>query len=215
MFWRRRANVYGLDAQTGAQLWKLKVDDHALARITGAPTLPTAALRAGVVLIEEVPGARLNYPCCTFRGSVVAIDAASGKQLWKTYMIPEAEDGRQELGGHAALETRRRRDLDIAHHRSRKSMIYVATGNAYTEPAAPTSDAVVALDLTTAQFQWTTSDARTTSSSSAASRASRLPGRCGTGLRLRQLADPQSVARWPPHPLARSEVRRGLRSGSG
>src|SRR5258707_819106 len=34
-----RANVYMLDAETGKQLWKVKVEDHPLARITGAPTL--------------------------------------------------------------------------------------------------------------------------------------------------------------------------------
>ena len=90
MFGDTQANVYGVDAQTGAQLWKMKVDDHAFARITGAPTFANGRLYVPVSSVEEVPAARPNYACCTFRGSVVALDAATGVQLWKSYMIPDA-----------------------------------------------------------------------------------------------------------------------------
>ena len=155
MFGDIRANVYAIDAQTGAVLWKTKVDDHAMARITGAPSYANGRLYVPVSSTEEVPGARPQYACCTFRGSVIAIDAATGKQLWKTYMIPEEPKivGKNSLGtpiwkpAGAAIWTSP--TLDVA-----KNMIYVATGNAYTEPAAPTSDAVVALDMTTGTIQW-------------------------------------------------------------
>jgi polyvinyl alcohol dehydrogenase (cytochrome) len=149
------ANAYALDAQTGEQLWKLKMDDHAMARITGAPTFANGRLYVPVSSTEEVPGGNEKYPCCTFRGSVVAIDVAAGKQLWKTYMIPEEPKivGKNKIGtpiwkpAGAAIWTSPTIDLD-------KSRIYVATGNAYTSPAAPTSDAVVALDLTTGKILW-------------------------------------------------------------
>ena len=156
MFGDVRANVYGLDAQNGAQLWKLKVDDHAMARITGAPTFHSGRLYVPVSSTEEVPGANPKYPCCTFRGSVVAIDAATGKQLWKTYLIPEEPKivGKNAIGtpiwkpAGAATWTAPTIDVD-------KSRIYVATGNAYTSPAAPTSDAVIALDLASGEILWT------------------------------------------------------------
>jgi len=155
MFGDVRANAYALDAQTGTQLWKLKMDDHAMARITGAPSFANGRLYVPVSSTEEVPGGNEKYPCCTFRGSVVAIDVASGKQLWKTYMIPEEPKivGQNKIGtpiwkpAGAAIWTSPTIDLD-------KSRIYVATGNAYTSPAAPTSDAVVALDLTSGKILW-------------------------------------------------------------
>lgn len=155
MFGDIRANVYGVDAQTGQPLWKIKVDDHAFARITGAPSLAGGRLYVPVSSVEEVSGARPNYPCCTFRGSVVALDAATGKQIWKTYMMEEPKiTGKNSAGtpqwkpAGAAIWTSP--TLDVA-----KNTIYVATGNAYTEPAAPTSDAVVALDMTSGKILWT------------------------------------------------------------
>jgi polyvinyl alcohol dehydrogenase (cytochrome) len=156
MFGDVRAMVYGVDAQNGTQLWKTKVDDHAMARVTGAPTFHNGRLYVPVSSTEEVPGANPKYPCCTFRGSVVAIDAATGKQLWKTYMIPEepAIVGKNAAGtpiwkpAGASVWTAPTIDVE-------KSRIYVATGNAYTSPAAATTDAVVALDLASGKMLWT------------------------------------------------------------
>src|ERR1700686_4531709 len=86
-----RANVYMLDAETGKQFWKVKVDDHPLARITGAPTLYESRLYVPVSSTEERAGGIGSfYPCCPFRGSVVALDANTGKQIWKTYTVSEA-----------------------------------------------------------------------------------------------------------------------------
>src|SRR4029453_409470 len=89
MFGDIRANAYAVDAQTGELVWKTKVDDHAFARVTGAPAFANGRLYVPVSSFEEGPGARANYQCCTFRGSVVALDGATGAQVWKSYMIPE------------------------------------------------------------------------------------------------------------------------------
>ena len=139
----------------GTLLWKLKVDDHASARVTGAPSYANGRVYVPVSSIEEVAGARPNYPCCTFRGSVVALDAATGKQIWKSYMIPDAP---KEVGktstGTAIMKTAGAAVWTSPTHRRGEEQIYVATGNAYTAPAAPTSDAVVALDMTTGAILW-------------------------------------------------------------
>lgn len=150
-----RANVYAVDASTGALLWKVKVDDHAAARITGAPTLWRGRLYVPVSSVEEVPGGRADYPCCTFRGSVVALEAATGAQAWKTYTIAEAPAivGKNAAGtplwkpAGAAIWSAP--TVDAA-----RRLIYVATGNAYTEPAAPTSDAIMALALDSGRVRW-------------------------------------------------------------
>src|SRR5437899_2712475 len=83
------ANAYAVDASTGALVWKRKVDEHAAARITGAPTLHAGRLYVPVSSAEEAIGASPQYECCTFRGSVVALDASTGSVLWKTYIIPD------------------------------------------------------------------------------------------------------------------------------
>src|SRR5262249_10755631 len=84
-----QANLYALDAVTGEVIWKKQVDPHAFARVTGAPTLHGGRLYVPVASVEEVPAAQLTYECCTFRGSVVALDAATGNQIWKSYTISE------------------------------------------------------------------------------------------------------------------------------
>lgn len=155
MFGDVRAHVYALDADTGAQVWKVRVDEHAAARITGAPTYHDGRLYVPVSSIEELPGAGETYPCCTFRGSVVALDAATGVQIWKTYTIPEAPTvvGKNAAGidlwkpAGAAVWSAPTIDVE-------RGRLYVATGNAYTEPAAPTSDAVLALDLASGRILW-------------------------------------------------------------
>jgi len=150
-----RANVYAVDALTGERIWSLKVDDHAAARVTGGPALVGGRLYVPVSSLEELPGARPDYPCCTFRGSIVAIDAGSGSQIWKSYMIPEAPT----MVGKNAKGTPRWKPAGAAVWAAptvdvERKVLYAATGNAYTDPAAPTSDAVVALSLDTGAIQW-------------------------------------------------------------
>ncbi len=84
-----KANVYAVDAATGQQIWKVHVEDHASARITGAPKVFEGRVYVPVSSGEEGAGPNRTYPCCTFRGSVVALDAATGKQIWKTYTTAE------------------------------------------------------------------------------------------------------------------------------
>ena len=83
------ANVYALDAQTGRQLWKTKADPHVVARITAGRTLYGGKLFVPVSSSEEFSSGNPGYSCCTARGSVVALDANTGKQIWKAWVVPE------------------------------------------------------------------------------------------------------------------------------
>jgi polyvinyl alcohol dehydrogenase (cytochrome) len=83
-----QANAYGLDAQTGRQLWTLKVDTHPNAVITGAPAVYDGRLYVPTSGVgEESRGQDPNYACCSFRGSVSAIDIRNGELRWKSYAI--------------------------------------------------------------------------------------------------------------------------------
>jgi polyvinyl alcohol dehydrogenase (cytochrome) len=150
-----KGSVTALDAETGEPLWKSRVDDHPSARLTGAPLLHAGRLYVPVSSHEEVAAGNPKYECCTFRGSVVALDAATGKQLWKTYTVVDApkqtrvnKAGAQMWGpsGGAVWSTP---SLD-----PEKGVLYVGTGNAYTDPAPGTTDAVIAMDAKTGRLLW-------------------------------------------------------------
>jgi polyvinyl alcohol dehydrogenase (cytochrome) len=83
------ANVYGVDAETGRELWVRKADDHPLARVTGSPTFYDGRVYVGVSSYEESQGADPQYACCTFRGSVTAFAAATGTVVWRTSLITD------------------------------------------------------------------------------------------------------------------------------
>ncbi len=137
-----KANVYAVDAETGALLWKKSAESHPLARITGAPALYNGRLYVPVASFEEGSGPNPKYECCTFRGSVVAYDAATGEQVWKTYTIPERPRPTKknsigtQLYGPAGAAVWSAPTID-----AKRGALYVATGDAYTFPAAETSDA--------------------------------------------------------------------------
>jgi polyvinyl alcohol dehydrogenase (cytochrome) len=142
------AKAYALDAATGQLLWKTRVEEHPLARITGSPALYRDRLYVPMSSYEESQGARPDYGCCTFRGSLSSLNAATGKVVWRTYMIPgtPAPRGNSAMGvalyGPAGAPIWSAPTIDI-----RRGLIYVATGNSYAGAAAPSSDAVVALTL--------------------------------------------------------------------
>src|SRR5438093_11630368 len=85
----RAGNVYAVEAAKGTLLWKTKVDDHPVARVTGSPVFHNGRLYVPVASGEETAGATSGYECCRFRGSLVALDGATGRQIWKTYTIAE------------------------------------------------------------------------------------------------------------------------------
>jgi polyvinyl alcohol dehydrogenase (cytochrome) len=150
-----RANVYGIDASTGALVWKRKVEEHAAARITGAPMLHAGRVYVPVSSTEEAIGASGQYECCTFRGSVVALDAATGSVLWKTYTIPEppkptrTNKAGTQLYGPSGAAVWSSPTID-----DKAGVLYVSTGDSYSDPTAATSDAILALDLKTGALKW-------------------------------------------------------------
>jgi len=147
--------VDALDARSGAFLWRTQADPHPAATITGTPAYFEGRLYVPVSSSEEQARRRPDYECCTFRGSVVALDAATGKLIWQSYLAAQTPtahgktpDGRAIIGpsGMAIWSSP---TIDAARHR-----IYVGTGDNYSEPGTATSDAVVALDLKAGQLLW-------------------------------------------------------------
>lgn len=147
--------VYALKVADGSVVWKAHPDPHPAARITGSPLLVGSRLYVPISSGEEGSAADPNYPCCTFRGSVVALDTASGKQVWRAFTIPSAPKptttnalGVQYWGpsGSPIWSTP---TADLKRH-----AIYVSTGNNYSDPPTDSSDAVIAFDMNSGKKLW-------------------------------------------------------------
>jgi polyvinyl alcohol dehydrogenase (cytochrome) len=147
--------VYALDAQKGTLIWKTQVDTHPSARIVGAPTLYNDRLYVAVGSDEEANAANPNYGCCTFRGSIVAIDIASGRVLWKSYTVLEAPQpthkssaGVQQFGpAGAAIVSSPTID-------AKRGVLYVGTGGSATGNEQSLTDAIAAFDLGDGKLRW-------------------------------------------------------------
>ncbi len=149
-------NAYALDAQTGRMLWKTKVDDHPRATLTGSPRWFDGRVYVPISSNEWASAADPAYECCSFRGGVAALDAATGQKIWHGYAIQEVPQltGRTNsagarLRGPAGAPVWNSPTIDAKRRR-----VYVGTGEAYTSPAAATSDAVLAFDLDTGKLVW-------------------------------------------------------------
>lgn len=119
------AFLLAVDKRSGALLWKTLVDEHPLSQITMSATVSGSLAIVGVSSGEESAAT-----CCTFRGSVLALDVDTGQVLWKTYLTPPPGPTREEsFTGVAAWGSSPAID-------ARRGLAYVATGNNYSVPAS-------------------------------------------------------------------------------
>jgi polyvinyl alcohol dehydrogenase (cytochrome) len=151
-----KANVLAVSADTGKLLWTVKVDDHPNARITGPVSVFKGRVYAPVSSMEDPLAHDPSYPCCTFRGSVVSLDAGQGKLLWKTYSIStppmplgkKSESG-ADLYGPAGGAIYAPLAID-----EKRNVVYATSAESYHRDQTDGSDAVIALDLDTGARKW-------------------------------------------------------------
>ena len=151
-----RGNVYALNSETGALQWKVRAEEHPLAVITGSPKLDAGRLYVPVSGRDEsIAATNPSYECCTLRGSVVALDAATGKRIWQAYTVPDTPKvtGQNAKGaktwGPSGAVPWSSPTLDL-----QKRVLYIGTGVNYSPPATPTSDAIVAIDMESGRLLW-------------------------------------------------------------
>jgi polyvinyl alcohol dehydrogenase (cytochrome) len=154
LFGDQAGTFYALEAATGRLQWKKRVDEHELARLTGSPVAFGEMVLVPVAGGEEGRSLDSGYPCCTVRGSLVALRARDGAVLWKTYMVdPPRETGKNGAGtptwGPSGVAIWSAPTLDL-----KRGLVYVATGNNYSSPASALSNAVVAIEIKTGRIVW-------------------------------------------------------------
>ena len=149
------ANVYALDAATGRELWRRQVDAHPFARITGTPSLEGTRLFVPVSSLEETAASQPGYACCSFRGNVTALDTRTGDVLWRAFTVPPAEVVGRNAAGTDLLAPSGVAIWSTPTIDRRRGLVYVTTGNTYSGTvAAPTTDAVLALNPATGAIVW-------------------------------------------------------------
>ena len=192
-----RGNVYAVDVSHGDLLWSVPVDSHPLSRITAGVRVYDGRVYVAVASLEEPEAGSFTYKCCTFRGIVAALDATTGKQIWKYYTLPPAtpqvtSTGIKFMGpsgagvwGPVTIDTKRR-------------AVYFSTGNAFSDPDVGGADAVMAVHMDTGKSLWTRQvlrgDVRSSGNCAAVTALMKLPADYPRGVNRRPVGDAPPAA---------------------
>lgn len=150
-----QARAYAVDTATGAVIWKTELDRHPFAMITGAPKLYGGKLYVPVSSAEELGAANPKYECCTFRGSVAALEEKTGAIEWQTYTITEKAAPLPEQAGKAKFGPSGAAVWSSPTVDSAKGVLYFGTGDNYADTQTATSDAIFAVSLSDGKTLWT------------------------------------------------------------
>jgi polyvinyl alcohol dehydrogenase (cytochrome) len=147
--------VYAMDALTGRVLWRVRPDPHPNATITATPAWADGKLIVAISSLEVVTAANASYGCCTFRGSIVALDPMTGETRWQHYTVPEpaSQHGTSASGspimGPSGAPVWGSPAVDL-----NRGLVYHGSGENYSTPADANSDALFAVDLKTGARRW-------------------------------------------------------------
>ena len=149
-------NLYKFDAISGERIWMKSLRYHPRVILTGSVRVYDGVIYVPLSSREWADGANPDYECCTFRGGVMAIDADTGNELWRTYSIPvpPKDTGKFSESGKRILAPSGVPVWNSPTVDDKRNLIYVGTGESYTSPAADTSDAILAIDKVRGGIVW-------------------------------------------------------------
>ena len=147
-------NAYAVSLWSGKLAWKVRADAHPATLVTASPVLHGGTLYVPVSSLEEAFATSPGYACCNFRGSVLALDARTGRRKWRTYLVaPATRQGAAQSGvdklGSSGVAVWNSPAIDV-----KRGQLLFATGDNYSLPATELSDSVIALDLRTGRIKW-------------------------------------------------------------
>jgi polyvinyl alcohol dehydrogenase (cytochrome) len=148
--------VRAFDAQTGKEIWHSEsLENHIASNITGTPVVSGDQLFVPLSSGEEVFAMQPKYSCCTFRGSLAALDLKTGQKQWQTYMITEPLQPTRtnangiQMQGPAGAPIWASPTVD-----AKRGLVYVVTGDSYTDATTNGDDAIVAMEMKTGKVRW-------------------------------------------------------------
>src|SRR5262249_49449180 len=118
-------NMLGIDARPGNLRWITQVHPDPKGIMTGSPVL------VGNTIYTGVSASGASGPNATFRGAIVALNAHTGRLLWRSYSLP---DNGGVPGGYAGATMFSPPAVDVE-----AGLVYGTFGQAYTEPASVTA----------------------------------------------------------------------------
>ena len=151
------AQLYVVDALSGKLIWKKKIDNHSNATITGTPISVNEVIYVPASSLEVTSAADPNYECCTFRGSLSAINLLNGELIWKSHTVRDVPEqiGKTSIGtpifspsGAPVWTT-----VTVDEIRGR---LYLGTGENYSSPSTNTSDSIIAFNISNGEIIWAT-----------------------------------------------------------
>ncbi|MEV1115866.1 PQQ-binding-like beta-propeller repeat protein [Actinosynnema sp. NPDC049800] len=153
-----RGFVYSLDQATGRVVWAEQVDAHPAATVTSSPIVHDGKVYVGTSSGENAATSPdgtddPNYPCCTFRGHIDALDARTGELVWRHYTVPEPQAVGTWPSGATRYEPSGAGVWSSPVVDPRSGTVYVGTGQNYTGSAGD-FDTLLALDHRTGAVKW-------------------------------------------------------------
>ena len=147
-----------LDAQTGKEIWRsAQLESNPVAGITGTPVVSGDQLFVPLTSGEEPAARQLTYACCSFRGSLAALDLATGKTQWKTFVVTEPLHPTHKNSAGVMMQGPAGGAIWSAPTvDARRGLVYVATGDSYTDEPTRGADAIVAIETGTGKIRWST-----------------------------------------------------------
>jgi polyvinyl alcohol dehydrogenase (cytochrome) len=147
-------NVYAVDVKTGKLIWNKRAGFDQQSSVTGSVVVSNGHVYVPITSVEVSMAADGNYSCCTSSGGVVALDAATGQELWRHRVLaPAIRSGTKKNGkpfyGPSGAPVWCSPTVDI-----KRGLLYIGTGENYSIPSTNTSDAIQALDLKTGKLIW-------------------------------------------------------------
>ena len=146
--------VHMIDATTGKEIWRQSVRLTSLSNGTGTPVLHGNRVYVPLSASEINFGADEKHECCKTHGAMFALDALTGRVVWATHTMKDARpirdrgDG-QMIWGPSGAPIWNSPSID-----EKRGVLYVGTGEATSEPAEPTTDAILAIDLASGAIRW-------------------------------------------------------------
>jgi outer membrane protein assembly factor BamB len=137
--------IYGFDRSSGSLVWSVRPNSHPTAAIWGSGTKVRDGVAFGVASNEESATRDPSYHCCSMRGSIVLLNPKDGSTIWQTYTISDA----QAAAGSSGASVWSTPTFDES-----SGLLYVTTGNNFSQPGTNTSDAILALDAHTGAIAW-------------------------------------------------------------
>ena len=148
-------NLYAVNINTGKLIWSRRVGYESQSSTTGTVAAYNGIVYVPISSLEVAMAANGNYPCCTSSGGVVAVEAATGKEIWHHRVVTEPAriSGKNRKGapayGPSGAPVWCSPTID-----TKRGLLYIGTGENYTLPTTSTSDAIQALDLKTGKLVW-------------------------------------------------------------